>query len=144
MSSPFVTGERFPISVKYTTKKLGSGIIGVVVLKNDEEVKKAEAAGKKIEQINTQWQQANWKQSHELIRAATIWDPMAGERTMDYQKYRYIILENQMVGWDVKNEQGDIIPLSKENVGLLAPSVASALVDGYLSSTSMAEKEMGE
>lgn len=138
--SPFATGARFPIVIKYVEKTLPSGLTTVVVVKTAEMEERFKGS---VFELQTQWVQPNWKESNDLIRASTTWDSEAGERMLDWQKYRFLLLEHFMKSWDVKDEKGQAVPCVKENIEKLDANIAAALVDEFLKKTTLTEKEVG-
>jgi len=128
----------FEIKVKYVETTLKNGKKSVVVLKDEEAAKRH--AGSLIE-ITTQWTQPNWKQSQDMIRAATSFDHIAGDRVTDWNFYRAMLLENCMKMWDIKI--GDqAVPCTVQNISRLDPSVAYALVSEFIAKTQPSEDEL--
>jgi hypothetical protein len=137
---PFVTDSSFTIEVKYIEKKNKAGLPMIVIVKSAE----IEARYKDhVKTIKTMWTLPNWKQSNELIRKATKFDQDAGERRLDWQLYRSMILENFMKEWDIKGEDGKMVPCVKQFIDLLDVNVAATLIDEFLLKTSPSEDELG-
>lgn len=138
--TPFATGARFPVIVKYVEKALSSGLKTLVVVKDK---KMEEQYNGLVHELHTSWIQPNWKESNDLIRAATTWDVEAGERMLDWQKYRFMLLLHFMKGWDVKDEEGNVVPCIQDNIERLDAQIAGALVDEFIAKTTLTEKEVG-
>jgi hypothetical protein len=96
-----------------------------------------------VSELHTQWIQPNWKESNDLIRASTTWDAEAGERMLDWQKYRFLLLEHFMKSWDIVDDKEMPVACTRENIEKLDANIAAALVDQFLSKTTLTEKEMG-
>jgi hypothetical protein len=141
MGGPFVSDEMFDIVVKYVEKKLKSGHMGVVVIKDAETELRHKGL---VKEIHTQWTQPDWTVSNDMIRAATRFDPEAGTRMIDWPLYRSLLLERCMKSWDVADEQGKPVPCVKEKIGKLDPNIGAALVDDFLAKTTPTEKDLGE
>lgn len=143
MSGPFVTDTQFPITVKYVEKTSKSGLPVLLILKDKAKEKEFEARYKDdVKSINTMWVQPNWKQSNDLIRQATKFIYEIGERKLDWQAYKTLLLETFMVEWDVKAD-GKTVPCIKENIERLDANIASFLIDSFLLKTSPSEEELG-
>ncbi len=141
MAGPFTSDELFPIVVKYTEKKLKSGNTGILIVKGEDMELRYKGC---ISEMQTQWAMPNWKQSNDLLRKATVFDSNAGEKMLDWPTYRSLLVENFMRSWDVTDEKGNPIPCTPDNVAKLDPSIAAALVEGFLAKTTVSEKDLGE
>ncbi len=144
MSNPFVSEERFAVVVKYVDKTLKSGLTTILVIDKQEDEERYKG---NINKIHTQWVQPNWKESNELSKQCTRWEPMAGERTFDWSTYRMALLEKYMKSWDIstKGPEGSTqpIPCTPDNIGKLDPNIASALIDGFMGKTMPTDKDLG-
>lgn len=144
MSNPFVSEARFEVIVKYVEKKMKSGLSTILVIEDKEMEERYKGS---ISEIHTQWIQPNWKESNELSKQCTRWEPMAGERTFDWSAYRMAILERYMKSWDITTKDDDgketSVPCIPDNIGKLDPNIASALIEGFMEKTMPTEKELG-
>lgn len=143
MSGPFVSEEKFPIVIKYVERSLRSGLKNIKIVKDKEAEEKYKGL---IKEINTQWIQPNWKQSNDLVRTCTKFDAQAGERILDWQTYRMRLLESYMTNWDIAEDGASgpqLVPCTADYMSKLNPQIAAALVDEFLSKTTMTDDEMG-
>jgi hypothetical protein len=137
---PFVTETMFPISVKYIEKKNKAGLPIIMVVKDPE----IEAKYKDhIKTINTMWLQPNWKQSNDVIRKATQFVPEVGDRRLNWQMYRGLLLETFMKEWDIKDKDGKTVPCDKASIDNLDVNIAAALIDAFQAKTSPSEDDLG-
>jgi len=137
---PFVSQTSFPIVVKYIEKENKAGLPLIVIVKSEEIEKRYKD---QIKTITTIWTLPNWKQSNELIRKATKFDADAGERRLDWQMYRGLLLETFMKEWDIKGSDGKVVPCDKQFIDQLDVNVAATLIDEFLLKTSPSEDELG-
>lgn len=144
MSGPFVSNEMFPIDIEYVEKSTKSGLPGVIIVRDEETRQRYKGNVKKI---STQWVVPNWKESNMLVRDSYKWDPIAGEKILDWNLYRTKILDTYMKAWDITQPGPDgnphPVPCIPENIAKLQPSIAGALVDAFMLKTSPTEEEMG-
>lgn len=151
MSGPFVSDERFAIVVKYIEKKLPNGMDSVIIVDTKEMEERYQGT---VKEVHTQWTQPNWIETNKLIRRATAFDPMAGRKEMDWTLYRQFLLEQYMRSWDitmpgkVSVSDGAVsepvpVPCTPENINKLNPAIAAALVEEFVSKTSMPEDDLG-
>ncbi len=137
---PFVSQSTFPIVVKYIEKENKAGLPMIVVVRSADTESRYKDH---VKTITTLWMLPNWKQSNELIRKATKFDADAGERRLDWQMYRGMLLENFMKEWDIKGSDGKVVPCTKEFFDQLDINIASTLIDEFLMKTSPSEEELG-
>lgn len=144
MSGPFVSDEMMPISVKYVEQKLSSGFTNIIIVQDEKAEKKY---SDRIKTINTQWKIPNWKESNDLARQCYRWDPIAGEKILDWNLYRMSILDTYMQFWDVSipgpNGGDQSVPCTPENISKLQPAIGDALVGQFMQSMSPSDEEMG-
>lgn len=144
MSNPFISDNRFEVTIKYVEKETKGGLSATMVVSDKETEERYKGS---INEIHTQWVQPNWKESNELSRQCTRWDPIAGERLFDWNSYRIALVERYMKSWDIslKNDKGEDVPVpcTKENIDKLDPNIASALIDAFLNKTTPSEEKLG-
>lgn len=145
MSALFASDELFEISIKYIELKTKSGLMTVKVLdmKKDADKQLLEKRASDVRELSTQWVQPSWKQSNELMRKCTVFDPYVGRRDVDWPTYRALVLETYMKKWNASEDSGKPIPCVKDNIDKLETTVAVALVDEFFNKTSITEEELG-
>jgi hypothetical protein len=144
MAGPFVSNDNFEVIIKYVEKKNKAGMSFVMIVSDKETEERYKG---QVKVIHTQWIQPNWKESNELARQCTKFDPIAGERLFDWGTYRSMVLERYMKSWDIvtvdANGQNIPVPCIPENINRLDPSIAGALIDGFYSRTQPSEESLG-
>jgi hypothetical protein len=133
----------FEIVVEYAQAMLKNGLKGILVFSEKDDEGKKRYSPDAVEAIHSQWVMPNWKQSNDILRRATKWDDEAGQRVLDWATYRSLIMENFMRMWDVKDDQKSPVPCTRENMERLDPNIAAALVERFLSKTTITEKDLG-
>jgi len=84
-----------------------------------------------VETIELEFRKPNYSDSNALIHIGKI--VAEGEETrVDIPSFQEAILKTLLVKWNLKNEDGEAIPLSPTNINALHPNVARAFVAGAL------------
>ena len=133
-----VSSKLFPIEVRYVELPLKSGGTTCLVIKDAEQEKKYEG---RIKTLSTQWAQPNFKESNDLLREATIYDPYKGERDIDWYLYRGLSLEKFVRAWDL-TEDDKPVPCTKENIARLDVNIATALIQAFDARNMISEEEL--
>lgn len=126
----FATGKLIPVEIKYVDLKLKDGSEMTVVI-NDIEVERRFEG--KVKVLRTQWAIPNWKDNQEAIKNSTILDPMTGlQKGMDWNQYKTICLEKFLKAWDIVDDAGKPVPVTKDKIMSLDFTIARALVDQFI------------
>lgn len=143
MSALFASNDMFEISIQYLEVVTKSGLKSVRVLdpKNDKDLITRKQA--EVKKLTTFWTQPSWKQSNELYRKCTRFDPEAGRRLFDPSLHQALLLESFMKKWDACEDSGKPIPCDKENVDRLDPAVAVSLANEFNDRVAIDEDELG-
>lgn len=136
----FVSNKLFPIDVKYIEVKMRNGAEGVFIIEDEATEKKH---GDKVKTLKTQWVQPNWKENNDIIRGASITDMQTGNKSVDLHLYRNLVLERFLKAWDIADDAGVAIPISKEKVMSLDFNIARALADSFINRNIPTEEELG-
>lgn len=89
---------------------------------------------KKINKLKTKWQKVNWKDQNDIYSKSIKIIPISdgSSRTeIDGIKYRDNRLKKNLVDWDLKDDDGNKIECTHENIDNLIPEVAEELISQY-------------
>lgn len=84
---------------------------------------------KLIEALNTTWKRPTWKEQN--ITFAQSLRPIGGEMEIDPLKYRELKLKTSLKKWDAKDDDGNPIPLTPDNMDNLCPEFAAYLLKAF-------------
>ena len=100
--------------------------------------------GKQFHRLQTQWKRLTWKEHNHLYSSCLIHQVAPNGSVvskLDTLKYRQMKLETCLKKWDLKDEQGEIIPL-QESLSNLHPDVAKELLDLFEEVAEPSEKAL--
>jgi hypothetical protein len=83
----------------------------------------------------------NWKKYNETQRASMVDKGKGTGEEMDWLLYREKKLLAVMKAWDAKDEKGNPIPVTQENVFKLHPLIAEMIINEYDRVTFLGEEE---
>jgi hypothetical protein len=136
----FATGKLIPVEIKYVDLKLKDGAEITIVVDSDDMEKRF---GDKVKVLKTQWAVPNWKDNHDAIRLSTVTDPMTGNKGVDIHQYKSVCLEKFLKAWDITDEAGKPVPVTKDKIMSLDFTIARALVDQFINRHIPSEEELG-
>lgn len=123
--------ELVTIALYYKTKTNKYNISQYKVL-DEETAKEALSKGdKNVDAIITKWSIPTWKSNSVLLRSSTFYNPTDGSNKIDWSKYEENIFRNCLKEWDVVDENGNPIPVNIDTIGMLPPTIATALLALY-------------
>lgn len=138
--------ETFEISVKYfdVTLKSGRKTVHIINEENPRDKEWMEKHPDLVREISTIWMQPTWKQNYDLLRKCNVFDLQTGTKNTDNYLYRAACLETFMKNWDVVDEKGAQVPINKETLEALEPSIANTLINEFLDWNAITEQDLGK
>lgn len=116
----------------------------------EENVVKEEAVEKeeKIEEVNfkvyllkTQWKILSWKQQTDITRESSYYNQQESFQDLDIWKFRDLRIKSCLISWDLKDDNGQPIPVRSDIIDQLPADVVLNLVSKYDSAVSLNDEE---
>ena len=82
----------------------------------------------------------NWKIYNDLQRSALVDKGTGDGEQIDWIKYKETKLIQILADWDAKDKDGNKIPVSKEAIFNLSPTIAESLLNEYDKKTILGEE----
>ena len=83
-----------------------------------------------IKTINTKWKRMSWGVQDEIYDSCLTSDSEGRER-IDLMKYNKEVVNKLMAQWDLKDAEGNIIPIVPEIISRLDPEIGRVLVTKF-------------
>lgn len=132
MSDLFGEGT-IDIDLFYVVEKSKNGSKIVRTISEDEAVKmKADPEKKDLVKTNRfNFTQLTWAANNALLQKATTYNFQKNESELDYVKLRDGRFKAILRGWDLKDAQGNALPLTEQAIDRLQPAVIFSLLEKY-------------
>jgi len=132
----FVSDDAIKITLFW--KKTGRNTVRV--LSSLDSVGEDEKA--KYTKVEFQMRPLNWKQHNEIQREATL-ERMGQGAEIDWVLYKERKLFKILIGWDIKDDKGQPVPMNEAMIYKLHPMVAETLLQEFDRVTMLGEEERG-
>lgn len=142
----FVGKTKIEIELFYVVDKNKAGGSNIRVLE-DAEARKLLADEKtkaKVKSIRTEWKQPGWESQNQVIAQANVYNHFKNDNEIDPFKYRDARLKTYLVGWNIKDDAGNDVPLTNDAINLLQPSICFSLLDKFDELTSVNKEEQAK
>lgn len=90
-----------------------------------------EGKEKHYEILETKWRPQTWQTNNSLLKNSMTYNKVSGASELDWSAYQQNVFKYCLQSWNVKDEQGNAVPPSPENVGMLPSNIARALIQKY-------------
>ncbi len=100
---------------------------------------------KTIHKIETRWRRLRWKDHNAIFSRCMKNVPIADGKTsveMDVISFRDMKLKTCLKWWSLKDDDGQEVPVSEENIDNLIPEVAHQLLDDFEKVTELSEVDV--
>ena len=131
----FVGNENIIVELFYRQGKNGS----MRVARNLDLVEESEKS--KFQKITLNMKPMTWKIYNDLQRNSTIDRGRGSGEEIDWLLYKEKKLVTVLVGWNAKNEKGEPIPVTPENIFKLHPMMVEMALNTFDSVTLLGEEE---
>lgn len=95
----------------------------------------------KVNIVRTLWKTLTWADQNQITENASFYNEQEGMQDLNIWKYRDLRLKTCLVKWDLKDDEGNEIPLTPENVNSLPSDVVIYLLNRYDEIISLGEDE---
>jgi hypothetical protein len=123
------------VEMYYQVKKTKQGYVSHRILTEEEGKKLIERGDPSVDVLHTKWVTPTWKISNKIMRSSTYYNPADGTQRLDPTKYRDNIFKTCLKEWDIQDDNGNIVPINDETIGMLPNPVAEELLKRYDKST---------
>ncbi len=137
MSLIDISEQTIKISIHYEEKKTKYGYTKPVVL-TDEELEELEKVSegeedkkRDVKVLNTEWQVMSWKDDTQIARDSTFTDSVSGTSDFDPYRFRDLRVKKCLIGWDLKDDQGQPIVFRSELVDKLPSDFVFFMIRKY-------------
>jgi hypothetical protein len=133
--SIFTNKQKIPVKVFFIDNGLSIRVIDIEEAKVLIEKREKGEVAEVVNHINTFWKNLSWKDNTEAISNSQ--DPVylnsEGQETQNVNiyKYREFRLKKCLIEWDLKDEKGNIIPISPEVIDGLDSDFANGLLNAF-------------
>ena len=135
------------IELHYQVKKNKQGQRQFRVL-TDEEVEKIpepkEGEEKKYDTLETKWRPQTWQTNNELLKNSMTYNKVSGNSELDWSAYQQNVFRYCLSAWNLTDDEGNPVPPSIENVGMLPSNIARTLIQKYDDALMIDEDEKKE
>ena len=104
----------------------------------------AEGEDRPYETLVTKWRPQTWQTNNSLLKNSMTYNNVSGNSELDWSSYQQNVFKYCLAEWDVTDDQGNPVPPSIENVGLLPSVVARALIQNYDAALMIDDEEKKE
>jgi hypothetical protein len=94
--------------------------------------------------VSIHWSVPRWKQRLAMSDECKIYDPVKMEYSIDSMAWRDKWLKHSMVSWDLKDRDGQLIPLTHENIDELPADFIDQAISGYESVSEEDDRSVGK
>ena len=108
--------------------------------KTEEKVEEKEVI--KVECLNTYWKLLNWKEQNQISKMSQVQSATEMSVDIDYFKLRDLRIKMCLKKWDLKDEEGNEIPVKPENIDSLPAEVVYTLSSKYDTLITLSEDEI--
>jgi len=129
------------IPVYYRYKDSSYGNVKFQVLSLEEGQKAVQSNEKNIEVLNTKWKPRSWQVNNLIIQNSQTYNPQTGAEELDIIKYQDNLIKQCMISWDLKDEEGNDVPITPDNIDDLPLEIVRYLVSTYDRSNIMSSEE---
>lgn len=112
---------------------------------SDEKAKELLADEKMKESVKiftTFWKEMSHGENNSITKASLSSGPDSNPGELDYIKFRDIKIKNCLKRWDLKDDEGNDVPVNNENINALPWDIIKAVFDRYEQKSSVSENEI--
>lgn len=84
-----------------------------------------------IKVLNTKWKEITWDEQNNILRNSVRKDEMTRQDELDNISYNDTLLKQALVGWDLKEDNGQEIPCNPQTIGQLPYAILRNLMNKY-------------
>ena len=143
--SLLVDSQKF-INIKYHYLEIvGQHMTRFQFIHSQEEYEKHKD-NPKLKELNTGWKILAWVEHNEINSECINYDTNEkgiNVTGIDFIKFRDMKLKMCLKTWDLKDDNGQAIPITKDKIDLLNPDVANELLNGFEKVTEVGADELG-
>jgi len=131
----FVGSENITVELHYRKNKNGT----VKVVRDVAEIPEIEK--EKFQKVILQMKPLTWKKYNELQRSAMVTKGMTGSEDIDWLLYKEKKLLAVLVGWDSKDDKGQSVPVTPDNIYRIHPMIVEMALNEFDRMTLLGEEE---
>jgi hypothetical protein len=134
----------FPLYCRTVTNRYG--FTKSYPLEDDEGKKLAEdpKTSSQIEVLHSKWKPMDWQSEQDGLQASTYYNGAKGQDDINWYTYRDLRLKNSLIEWDLKDKNGEPIPVTPESINKLHKDIANALINKFDRILAAAQEELGK
>lgn len=91
--------------------------------------------------LKTQWRILSWKSQTEITRESAYFNRQEAFQDLDIWKFRDLRIKACMVSWDLKDDNGQAVPVKPDVIDQLPADVVLSLVSKYDLAVSLNDEE---
>lgn len=95
----------------------------------------------KVNIVRTLWKTLTWADQNQITEQSSFYNEQEGMQDLNVWKYRDLRLKTCLVKWDLKDDDGNEIPLNPETINSLPSDVVIYLLNRYDEIISLGEDE---
>src|ERR1017187_2050936 len=121
----FVGNENITIELYYRKNKNGT----IKVTRDLADI--PEMDKEKFQKVSLQMKPMTWKKYNELQRSSMVSKGMTGSDEIDWLLYKEKKLLAVLVGWDSKDEKGQPVPVTPDNIYRIHPMIVETALNEF-------------
>lgn len=132
------------ITIYYRVQKNKYGSRQFQILPEEKALELLKKEDSDVETLETYWSPQTWQVNNSISKQSMSYNKVHGNEEIDWSLYQQNIFKHCLKKWNVTDDDGNEIPPTPENVGMLPTMVARALLQEYNNSLSVDEEEKKE
>lgn len=137
------TQQYIELTTYYKVSKNKHGVVSIIIIKEEEynKMKLDENLKDKAKSLRTKWKIPNWKVGNELMESSMYFSIQKNDMDVNWNRYRDSRFKASLVDWDIKDENGNPVPLTTETIDMLSQPVAFAILRQFDEATRITDEE---
>ena len=144
MPSLFVSEESLiNVAVYYmhVTNKRGVSLVKTMDETKAKALLQDPAKADKVKTVNGRFKPPTWSSQQKLFGQSARYNPAVGQNETDWSVFSDLQLKENLVAWDITDEDGREVPVTPERIDALPANIANDLLAGYRQSMSVDNEE---
>lgn len=144
LTVPPVGEDDIVIVFHYVEKKNKAGKSVKNILSEQEAKKMLEDEKTKhlVIELKTVWKDLSWKENNQVYRESVYYNEEKGYDEIDQFTYREVQISRCLKWWDLKDKNGNIIPVNQQNIEKQKSGFMAKIVKRFDEMTSLEDEEI--
>ena len=127
---------------KKKTKKESKEAATIGEKKEEPEVEKKQVETSPVECLNSYWKILSWKEQNQISKMSQVQNSAETAIDIDYFRLRDLRIKMCLKKWDLKDDNGNEVPVKPENIDSLPAEVVYTISSKYDTLVALTEDEI--